>query len=48
MGSFAPNMSYNLHTGRLEMDSAATERARITVHTGGEHASRLVLPVLAR
>jgi hypothetical protein len=47
MASFAPNMSRNLHTGRLEFDSAATDRARITVHMGGQHASRLVVPVVS-
>ncbi|MGD9901948.1 MAG: CocE/NonD family hydrolase [Vicinamibacterales bacterium] len=46
MASFAPNMSRNLHTGRLEFDSAETARARITVHMGGEHASRLIVPVV--
>ncbi len=45
MASFAPNMSRNLHTGRLEMDSAETARARITVHLGGPDGSRLVLPI---
>lgn len=45
MAAFAPNMSWNLHTGRLEFDSAETARARITVHAGGRYASRLVLPV---
>ncbi|MGE0362378.1 MAG: CocE/NonD family hydrolase [Vicinamibacterales bacterium] len=45
MASFAPHMSRNLQTGRLEFDSAETTRARITVHMGGEHASRLVVPV---
>jgi putative CocE/NonD family hydrolase len=47
MASFAPNMSWNLHTGALEFDSAATATARITVHAGGEHPSRIVLPVVA-
>ena len=46
MPSFAPHMSRNLHTGALEFDSAESRRARITVHTGGRHPSRLVLPVL--
>jgi putative CocE/NonD family hydrolase len=46
MTSFAPHMSRNLHTGALEFDSAESRRAVITVHTGGAHASRLVLPVL--
>jgi len=47
MASFAPNMSRNLHTGLLEMDSSDTARARITVHYGGARGSRLVLPVAA-
>ena len=47
MASFAPNMSRNLHTGRLEMDSSETARATITVHHGGARGSRLVLPVAA-
>ncbi len=47
MASFAPNMSWNLHTGALEADSAATATARITVHAGGDHPSRIVLPVVA-
>jgi hypothetical protein len=45
MASFAPNLSWNLHTGELETDSARGTRARITLHTGGAHASRLLLPV---
>ena len=46
MAAFAPNMSWNLHTGRLEFDSAATARATVTIHAGGQYASRLVLPVM--
>lgn len=46
MASFAPNMSWNLHTGALEFDSAAAATARITVHAGGERPSRIVLPVV--
>lgn len=45
MASFAPNMSWNLHTGALEFDSKATARARVTIHAGGAHQSTLVLPV---
>jgi uncharacterized protein len=48
MASFAPHMSRNLHTGALEFDQAEVRTARITVHTGGKHASRLILPVLDR
>jgi hypothetical protein len=46
MASFAPNLSWNLHSGDLEFDSARAVKARITLHLGGEHASRLVLPVV--
>lgn len=45
MASFAPNMSWNLHTGALEFDSSTTAQARITVHAGGQYPSGLVLPV---
>jgi predicted acyl esterase len=46
MASFAPHMSRNLHTGALEFDQAEARSARITVHTGGRHPSRVMLPVL--
>ena len=46
MASFAPNMSWNLHTGRLETESAETGVARVTVHSGAARASRLVLPIV--
>ncbi len=46
MASFAPNMSWNLHTGGLEFDSSTTARARVTIHAGGATPSRLVLPVI--
>lgn len=45
MSAFVPNFSRNLHTGALESESAETAVARLTIHTGGEHASRLLLPV---
>ena len=45
MASFAPNLSRNLHTGRLESVSSETARATLTVHHGGARGSRLVLPV---
>ena len=45
-GRFAPNLSCNLHTGRLEQVSSATAVARIAVHTGPDYGSRLVLPVV--
>jgi hypothetical protein len=46
MASFAPHMSRNLHTGALEFDSAESRTATITVYSGGQLASRLVLPVM--
>jgi putative CocE/NonD family hydrolase len=46
MASFAPHMSRNLNTGALEFEDAEARTARITVHTGGKHASRLILPIL--
>lgn len=45
MPSFAPNLSWNLHSGALELDAATAVTARVTVHSGGAQASRLVLPV---
>jgi putative CocE/NonD family hydrolase len=46
MASFMPHMSRNLHTGLLEMVSDESVTARVTLHHGGAHASRLILPVL--
>jgi putative CocE/NonD family hydrolase len=45
MASFAPNLSRNLQTGRLEFFSADSARARISVHVGGASPSRLALPI---
>jgi uncharacterized protein len=47
-GAFSPNLSRNLQTGALEMESAESRPARITVHHGGRTASRIVLPVVPR
>lgn len=47
MAAFAPNLSWNLHSGANELESAAAVTARITVHSGGAQPSRLVLPVTA-
>lgn len=44
--AFMPHFSRNLHTGRLETESADSRRAAITIHHGGRHASRIVLPVI--
>lgn len=48
MTAFAPNMSWNLHTGKDEFTSSETAVARVTVHAGGRHASRLTVPVAGR
>ena len=46
MTSFMPHMSRNLHSGQLETESAALRTARITIHFGGKHPSRIVVPVV--
>jgi putative CocE/NonD family hydrolase len=48
MAAFAPNMSWNLHTGRDEFTSSETAVARVTVYAGGRDASRLTVPVAGR
>jgi putative CocE/NonD family hydrolase len=45
-GSFAPNFSRNLQTGKSEMTSAEMKKARIRVYLGGKRASEIVLPVV--
>jgi uncharacterized protein len=44
--SFMPHYGRNLHTGRLETESAEWRRATVTLHAGADHPSRLVLPVV--
>jgi len=46
MPSFMPWFGRNLQTGRLETESAETRSARITVHWGPGHPSRIVLPIV--
>jgi putative CocE/NonD family hydrolase len=43
---FSPHFSRNLHSGERETTSADMRKARITIHHGSDHPSRLVLPVL--
>lgn len=45
--SFAPHLSRNLQTGESEILSAASTAAAITIHHGGEHPSKLQLPILS-
>ncbi|MEZ5294675.1 MAG: CocE/NonD family hydrolase, partial [Vicinamibacterales bacterium] len=46
MASFAPNMSWNLHSGALELESATAAVAHVTVHAGGRYPSHLQLPIV--
>jgi putative CocE/NonD family hydrolase len=45
-GSFAPNFSRNLQTGKSEATSAEMKKAQIRVYHGGARASEIVLPVV--
>jgi putative CocE/NonD family hydrolase len=45
-GSFAPNFSRNLQTGKSETTSAKMKKARIRVYHGGSRASEIVVPVV--
>jgi len=45
-GSFAPNFSRNLQTGKSEAVSAEAKKARIRVYHGGRRASQIVLPIV--
>jgi putative CocE/NonD family hydrolase len=47
-GSFFPNFSRNPQNGDLEASSNKMQRARISIYTNREHASRIVLPVVKR
>jgi uncharacterized protein len=45
-GSFPPNFSRNLQTGKSEAVSSEMKKARIRVYCGGGQASEIVLPVV--
>jgi len=45
-GAFFPHFSRNLQTGKSEITSSETRTGRIRVYVNGEHASRIVLPVI--
>jgi len=45
-GAFYPHFSRNLQTGFSEIESAESKSGRITIHVGGEHASRIILPAI--
>ena len=46
-GAFYPHFSRNLQTGQSEIVSAQSKVGHITIHHDAEHASRIVLPVVA-
>ena len=45
-GSFYPNFSRNLQSGKSEVDSAEMKKARIRVYHDTEHPSQILLPVI--
>jgi hypothetical protein len=47
-GAFYPHFSRNLQTGESEIYSAEMKVGQLTIHHDAEHASRIVLPVVAR
>jgi uncharacterized protein len=46
--TFFPNFSRNLQSGELENKSANMQKASIRIYTEQKHASRVILPVVAR
>jgi putative CocE/NonD family hydrolase len=46
-GSFYPNFSRNLQTGKSEVDSSVAQKARIRIWTDAQHPSQIVLPFIA-
>jgi len=46
--AFFPHFSRNLHTGKLEMESAELRKATIRIHHDKKYPSRIVLPVIPR
>jgi len=46
--TFFPNFSRNLQTGESEAVSATMQKANISIYTGREHPSRILLPVVRR
>jgi len=46
-GSFYPNFSRNLQTGKSEMQSGEFKKARIRIYNDALHPSQIVLPIIA-
>jgi len=47
-GTFFPNFSRNLQTGKSETVSATMQKAKITIYADSKHPSRIMLPVVKR
>jgi uncharacterized protein len=47
-GSFFPNFSRNLQTGKLESQSSEMQKATIRIYHDANHASRITVPVVGR
>lgn len=47
-GSFYPNFSRNLQTGKSEVESSEMRKARIRVYHDVEHASQILLPMVGQ
>jgi uncharacterized protein len=45
-GSFYPNFSRNLQTGKSEVESAEVKKARIRIYNDAQHPSQILLPVV--
>jgi hypothetical protein len=43
-GSFYPNFSRNLQSGKSEVESADVKKARIRIYNDAKHPSQIVLP----
>ena len=47
-GAFFPHFSRNLQTGKSEITSSEVRVGHIRIHNDGEHASRILLPVIPK
>lgn len=47
-GSFYPNFSRNLQSGKSEVDSSDSKKARIRIYSDAQHPSQIVLPIIDR
>jgi predicted acyl esterase len=45
-GSFYPNFSRNLQSGKSEVDSADAKKARIRIYSDAQHPSQIAVPVI--